>query len=93
MDTKPHTSPANPPRVIILRKYRGELKCYPVAQVFLLFDAKMDDGTCKTVRIELFRVLRGDRSTHLLDRNITRQAKYIMPPEEWKSLEDRYIRK
>lgn len=61
----------NLPRTIILREYRGRLECYPVTRRPLLFYAKMDHGTCKTVRIELSRILERDRSSNLLDRNIT----------------------
>jgi hypothetical protein len=91
--TNPHTRPANPPRIIILKEYRGVLECHPLAQTFLLFYAKMDDGTRKTVRIELCQILEGDRSPRLLDRNITRQAKYRVSPAEWSFLKGRYTRK
>ena len=91
--TNPHTRPANPPRIIILKEYRGVLECHPMAQTILLFYAKMDDGARKTVRIEPCQILEGDRSTRLLDRNITRQAKYRLSSAEWSFLEDRYTKK
>jgi hypothetical protein len=58
----------------------------------LLRYSKRDDGTCKSVLIELSRILEGDRSSNLSDQNITHQAKHILSYAEWSSLEDRYTR-
>lgn len=92
METDSRTSPAKPPSIAILKKYSGVLKSYPDFRRCLLFVAKMNNGTVKTVYIELREILKGGKSSNLRDRDLNRQARYLVPPAEWKYLEIRYVR-
>lgn len=87
-----NTRPANAPRIGILKKYGGEVKSYPEFRKYLVFLAKMDDGTVETVYIEPLEILEGDKSSNLRKQDRARQAKYVLPSAEWSSLEDRYTR-
>ena len=53
----------------------------------------MDNGTIETVYSEPREVLEGAKSSDLRNRDRTRQARHMLPPEEWFALEYRYTRK
>lgn len=80
------------PRVITLRKYHGEVKCYPNFQSFLLFVAYLDDGNVKEVKVKPRGIIEGNKSLSPWERDLNRQAEYLVPAEEWKHLENRYGR-
>ncbi|KAJ6033824.1 uncharacterized protein N7446_007884 [Penicillium canescens] len=76
----------------MLDTYMGELNCYQEVQAYLLFNAKMVDGSRKTVFIEPHRILEGDKSTNPRDRDLNRQARCKVLDTEWICLEARSSR-
>ena len=69
------------------------MKIYPDFRKCLLFVTRMDNGTIETVHIEPREVLEGAKSSDLRNRDRTRQARHMLPPEEWFAFEFRYTRK